>query len=188
MLPKLILTCAASVASWLSWLSFSPSECVRWRRRELRLGRDGTEPARDRNQPASAVSPLVVGGGPPAEAAEEAALAAGDCPRGVVWGAAGGVRPKGEGERPLLREEEPSGISMNLVSEEVLLRPEELEDVEIWKGGRDGSNVGVTCFVVLALSCSSFVSCQLIKIRYAQRLNFVPSFKCCRCEHPMKLQ
>ena len=142
MLPKLILTCAASVASWLSWLSFSPSECVRWRRRELRLGRDGTEPARDRNQPASAVSPLVVGGGPPAPAAEEAALAAGDCPRGVVWGAAGGVRPKGEGERPLLREEEPSGISMNLVSEEVLLRPEELEDVEIWKGGRDGSNVG----------------------------------------------
>ena len=134
MLAKLILTCAASVASWLSWLSFSPSECVRWRRRELRLGRDGTEPARDRNQPASAVSPLVVGGGPPV--ADEA-VAAGDWPRGVVWGAAGGVRPKGEGERPLLREEEPRGISMNLVSEEVLLRPEELEDVEIWRGGAD---------------------------------------------------
>ena len=79
MLAKLILTCAASVASWLSWLSFSPSECVRWRRRELRLGRDGTEPARDRNQPASAVSPLVVGGGPPV--ADEA-VAAGDASSG----------------------------------------------------------------------------------------------------------
>ena len=117
------LTCAASVASWLSGLSFSPSECVRWRRRELRLGRDGTEPARDRNQPARAVRPLGRGGG------------AGDWPSGVVLGAAGGVLPKGEGDSLFILDEPPPiGMSMNLVSEEVLLRPEEFEEVEIWEG------------------------------------------------------
>ena len=115
------LTCAASVASWLSGLSFSPSECVRWRRRELRLGRDGTEPARDRNQPARAVRPLGRGGG------------AGDWPSGVVLGAAGGVLPKGEGDSLFILDDD-IGMSMNLVSEEVLLRPEEFEEVEIWQG------------------------------------------------------
>ena len=122
------LTCAASVASWLSGLSFSPSECVRCRRRVLRLGRDGTEPARERNQPARAVRPLLATGGGPA--------CPGDWPSGVVLGAAGGVRPKGEGESLLaaLEERAATGMSMNLVSEEVRLRPEELEDVEIWKG------------------------------------------------------
>ena len=54
----------------------------------------------------------------------------------MVLGAAGGVRPKGEGESLLaaLEERAATGMSMNLVSEEVRLRPEELEDVEIWKG------------------------------------------------------
>ena len=51
----------------------------------------------------------------------------GDWPSGVVLGAAGGVRPKGEGDSLFLER----GMSMNLVSEEVLLRPEELEEFEI---------------------------------------------------------
>ena len=43
------------------------------------------------------------------------------------------MRPKGEGESLFLEEPMPRGTSMNLVSEEVLLRPEELDEVEIWR-------------------------------------------------------